>query len=97
MVDHSLLTYLERDGYLRDGTFISWDPETLRRCPWEKIYSGLYDEYKTSKNKSLAVFTELVISDHCSGFRKKKCLWGAGQRKLRFANIRLSRRTSRGF
>ena len=58
------------DGYLRDGTFISWDPETLRRCPWEKIYSGVYDEYKTSINKSLAVFTELGITVQVAGKRR---------------------------
>ena len=58
------------DGYLRDGTFISWDPETLRRCPWEKIYSGVYDEYKTSINKTLAVFTELGITVQVAGKRR---------------------------
>ena len=60
------------DGYLRDGTFISWDPETLRRCPWEKIYSGVYDEYKTSINKTLAVFTDLGITVQVAG-KKRVC------------------------
>ena len=35
-----------------------------------KIYSGVYDEYKTSINKTLAVFTDLGITVQVAGKRR---------------------------
>ena len=50
------------DGFLLDGTYISWDSQSQPDCPWEKIVGGAYDELLTSRNTSLAVFNSLGIS-----------------------------------
>jgi len=49
------------DGYLGDGSFITWEPSNALTCPWEKVYSGTYLQTTTEHNSSLALFNSLGV------------------------------------
>lgn len=49
-------------GYLGDGSLVTWDPAEIRVCPWEKVYSGYYEEFVTKGNNTVALFSEISAS-----------------------------------
>ena len=71
-------------GYLGDGSMVMWNPRDIRACPWERVFSGVYEEFVTKSNTTVALFNQIGASIILKG-QKYLC----GQHVLSTNNDRL--------